>query len=144
MHSSNSSYVLRQPKLVLQSMLAAEIQALRMASNRASDEHLQAQYRLLAKLDAAAAGRASWPDAAEYEAVAELRRASFEALRAFLNSVHVLAEPAPTVADRLRLIQRLSASERLWQPRPEDWLMQQDEGSTNHDELDVDRGSHER
>jgi hypothetical protein len=68
MHSSNSSYVLRHSKLIRQGMLAAEIQALRMASNRANDEHLQAQDRLLAKLGAAAAGRGPWPDAAEYEA----------------------------------------------------------------------------
>ncbi|MDM0032178.1 hypothetical protein QTI33_08520 [Variovorax sp. J22P271] len=108
-------------------MKLGEIQALRVAFERATDAHLGAQCRLLARCEAAIEQRGEWPHADEYQSVADLGRTAKDALYAYLDSVHVPRSPSRTPAERKHLIQRLSASERLWQPTPGDWLAAQDD-----------------
>ncbi|MEJ8810542.1 hypothetical protein WKW77_05635 [Variovorax ureilyticus] len=104
---------------------SSDIDALRRDYDRARVEYLVAQYRLLGRLFGADARNGEWPSATEYEATAALGRAASAALRTYLDGLNVAKRPPRTVADRLRLIHRLSANERLWQPTPGDWLKQQ-------------------
>ena len=106
-----------------------EIQALRVSRDRAVELHLAAHYRLVVSVSAAIAGRGEWPSAADYDMVAMLGRATSAAQRKFLDGVGVIARPVRTALERKELIQRLAASERLWQPTPEDWLKQQGFGT---------------
>lgn len=87
----------------------------------ASREYVMAQFVLLGTVEGASRGSNAWPSAQDYARVVSLGRMANEALRRYLDSVGV-ARKRNTRADRLLLIQRLSAQERLWQPTPEDWL----------------------
>ena len=102
-----------------------EIQALRVSRDRAVDLYLAAHYRLVVSVSAAVAGRGKWPSATDYEAVAILGRTTSAAQRKFHDRLGVAPRAAKTVPERMQLIQRLAASERLWQPTPDDWLKQQ-------------------
>src|SRR5262245_19480614 len=95
---------------------------LQKASHSAHAEYVLAQCRLLARLDLAFKGEGAWPDGNEYAFVEMLGREASTKLREYLNSLNVPSKPRTTRAERVLLIQRLSANERRWQPTPEDWL----------------------
>jgi len=83
--------------------------------------YVEAQHCLLARIEAATAGRGNWPDLAEYQTVAALGRLAGTEMRHYLGAVKTLRRRS-----RIGRIQRESANERTWQPGPELWLKQQD------------------
>lgn len=107
-------------------MQSAEIQALRLESDRARDDYMAAQARLLGRIEAASVAAATWPAPADYLDAARLGRRAAEALRRYLHCVGVPHPTLRSAGERKRLIERLSRSERLWQPTPDAWLRQQD------------------
>lgn len=107
-------------------MRFAQLHALRLASEQASDEYMRAQAWLVEALEGAQKGTNPWPSPADYNYIAVLGRQATEALRNYLDFVGVPKSPLRSASDRMRLIQRLAESERRWQPTPEAWLKEQD------------------
>jgi len=107
-------------------MKSAEIQALRIESDRAQDDYMDAQARLLVRIEAASVASATWPAPADYLHVAGLGRRAAEALRRYLNCVGVPRFAQRSASERKKLIEQASRNERLWQPTPDAWLQQQD------------------
>ena len=110
-------------------MQSAEIQTLRLAWDRAQNDYMAAQARLLVRIEAASVAAASWPAPADYRDAVRLGRLAAEALRRYLNCVGVPRLAGRSASDRKRLIEQLSRNERLWQPLPDAWLRQQDQAA---------------
>lgn len=107
-------------------MRPADLHALRLASEQASDEYLMAQAWLIKAVDGAHHGLNDWPTQADYDAIRMLGLRLTKALRLYLDAVGVPHAPRRSSVDRMRLIERLAKSESRWQPTPEAWLRQQD------------------
>ena len=110
-------------------MLPVDMFALRCGLGAAEAAYLNAQHSLLSQIELARRGCAEWPSAADYAHTAELGQAAAQARRQYLDALGVVRRSYAHLRtrDRLELIQRLSATERKWQPRPEDWLKKHDQ-----------------
>ena len=83
-------------------------------------EYVAAQRLLLAKVEAAERGQRPWPGVQEYEAVVRLGRLALAEHQRHLEELKACRRES-----RVGRIQRMSASERHWQPSPELWLSRQ-------------------
>lgn len=83
-------------------------------------EYVEAQRLLLAKLEAAERGERPWPRAEEYEAVVRVGRLALAEHQRHLEELRDCRRES-----RIGRIQRMSASERHWQPSAELWLSRQ-------------------
>lgn len=106
-------------------MLPRDIEALRLACDRARDEHLNAVAHLLTLVERASAGYGEWPRPEDYQLAVALGRNARAMHRLYLRGLRATSVPSRTIMDRVHLIQRLSGNERRWQPSPEEWLAQQ-------------------
>ncbi|SFM20626.1 hypothetical protein [Variovorax sp. OV329] len=119
------SYRRRQVWLQTAHMHLEKLQVLRVSYEQTRGEYFRVHRALVARLEAAVDGCGPWPDAAEYALVAALGRKMLSALREYLDCSNVRHTSVRSVEEKMQLIQRLSANERLWQPSPEHWLEMQ-------------------
>jgi hypothetical protein len=113
-------------------MLPLNMPAIRCASHAAEVAYLDEQRSLIGQIERALNGVADWPSSTDYAHTAELGRVAAQARRELLDALGVerRSYAKMMVRDRMKLIQRLSATERKWQPRPEDWLNKYDQINT--------------
>jgi hypothetical protein len=105
---------------------SAEVAACRASYSQANAAYISAQRKVLAACEQALPGNGVWPLPEEYERTRALGQLASEARRRYLSMLNVPEHRPRTRHDRTQLIQRISESERVWQPLPEDWLKQQE------------------